>query len=164
LQLFSGAHGRIRTVDTSKVARIVEVDLASIDSSRSLWMAEVDELLVPLVLCDRDLVLPEKGNIPIIVLSFDGQWLGLMTAGIGGVARAQVDTSYADLHAGRAGLATVDGQDLEVIEPAFYLAEALRQRTRGSVRRAATKQKRSTAAATAIMAEADDLFVRKPGH
>jgi hypothetical protein len=164
LQLFSGAHGRIRTVDTSKVARIVEVDLALIDSSRSLWMAEVDELLVPLVLCDRDLALPEKGAIPIIVLSFDGQWLGLMTAGIGSVARAQVDTSYADLHAGRAGLATVNGQDLEVIEPAFYLAEALRQRTRGSVRRAATKQKRSTAAATAIMAEADDLFVRKPGH
>jgi chemotaxis protein histidine kinase CheA len=164
LQLFVGAHGRVRTVDTAQVARVVEVDLQAIDSTRSLWMAEVDDLLVPLVPCDRDLALPEKGVVPIIVLSFDGQWLGLMTAEIGGTTRGPIDTSYADLHAGRAGLATVNGQDLEVIEPAYYLAEALRQRTRVSTRRAASKQKRSTAAAAAIVAEADDLFVRKPGH
>jgi hypothetical protein len=164
LQLFVGAHGRIRTVDTAKVARVVEVDLTSIDNTRSLWMAEIDELLVPLVPCDRDLALPEKGSVPIIVLSFDGQWLGLMTAEIGTIARAPIDTAYADLHAGRAGLATVNGQDLEVIEPAYYLAEALRQRTRVTARRAASKQKRSTAAAAAIVAEADDLFVRKPGQ
>jgi hypothetical protein len=164
LQLFIGANGRIRTVEISKVGRVAEVDVASIDSSRALWMAEIDELLVPLVACDRDLALPEKGNVPVIVLSFDGQWLGLMTSEIGSVTSATVDTSYADLHAGRAGLATVNGQDLEVIEPAYYLAEALRQRTRGSPRRAATKQKRSTVAAAAIMAEADDLFVRKPGQ
>jgi hypothetical protein len=44
------------------------------------------------------------------------------------------------------------------------LAEALRQRTRVSTRRAASKQKRSTVAAAAIMAGADDLFVRKPGQ
>lgn len=164
LQLFIGANGRIRTVEISKVGRVAEVDVASIDSSRALWMAEIDELLVPLVACDRDLALPEKGNVPVIVLSFDGQWLGLMTSEIGAVTSATVDTSYADLHAGRAGLATVNGQELEVIEPAYYLAEALRQRTRVSARRAATKQKRSTVAAAAIMAEADDLFVRKPGQ
>jgi len=164
LQLFIGANGRIRTVEIAKVGRVAEVDVASIDSSRALWMAEIDELLVPLVACDRDLALPEKGNVPVIVLSFDGQWLGLMTSEIGTVTSATVDTSYADLHAGRAGLATVNGQDLEVIEPAYYLAEALRQRTRVSARRAATKQKRSTAAAAAIIAEADDLFVRKPGQ
>ncbi|MFM9843047.1 MAG: hypothetical protein ACKVOI_08780, partial [Dongiaceae bacterium] len=130
LQLFSGANGRIRTVEISKVGRVADVEVAAIDSSRALWMAEIDELLVPLVACDRDLALPEKGAVPVIVLSFDGQWLGLMTADIGAVTSAIVDTSYADLHAGRAGLATVNGQDLEVIEPAYYLAEALRQRTR----------------------------------
>ena len=164
LQLFSGANGRIRTVEISKVGRVAEVDVASIDSSRALWMAEIDELLVPLVACDRDLALPEKGPVPVIVLSFDGQWLGLMTAEIGTVTSAVVDTSYADLHAGRAGLATVNGQELEVIEPAYYLAEALRQRTRVAARRTASKQKRSSAAAATIMAEADDLFVRKPGQ
>lgn len=164
LQLFSGANGRIRTVEISKVGRVAEVDVASIDSSRALWMAEIDELLVPLVACDRDLALPEKGPVPVIVLSFDGQWLGLMTAEIGTVTSAIVDTSYADLHAGRAGLATVNGQELEVIEPAYYLAEALRQRTRVAARRTASKQKRSSAAAATIMAEADDLFVRKPGQ
>ncbi len=164
LQLFSGANGRIRTVEISKVGRVAAVDVAAIDSSRALWMAEIDELLVPLVACDRDLALPEKGPVPIIVLSFDGQWLGLMTAEIGAVTSAIVDTSYADLHAGRAGLATVNGQELEVIEPAYYLAEALRQRTRVAARRTASKQKRSSAAAATIMAEADDLFVRKPGQ
>ncbi len=164
LQLFSGANGRIRTVEISKVGRVADVDVAAIDSSRALWMAEIDELLVPLVACDRDLALPEKGPVPIIVLSFDGQWLGLMTAEIGAVTSAIVDTSYADLHAGRAGLATVNGQELEVIEPAYYLAEALRQRTRVAARRTASKQKRSSAAAATIMAEADDLFVRKPGQ
>jgi hypothetical protein len=164
LQLFIGANGRIRTVEMSKVGRIAEVDVAAIDSSRALWMAEIDELLVPLVACDRDLALPEKGAVPIIVLSFDGQWLGLMTAEIGAATKAIVDTSYADLHAGRAGLAAVNGQELEVIEPAYYLAEALRQRTRVATRRVATKQQRSSAAAATIMAEADDLFVRKPGQ
>ena len=164
LQLFSGANGRIRTVEISKVGRVAEVDVAAIDSSRALWMAEIDELLVPLVACDRDLALPEKGPVSVIVLSFDGQWLGLMTAEIGAVTSAIVDTSYADLHAGRAGLATVNGQELEVIEPAYYLAEALRQRTRVAARRTASKQKRSSAAAATIMAEADDLFVRKPGQ
>jgi hypothetical protein len=87
-----------------------------------------------------------------------------MTAEIGAVTSANDDTNYADLHAGRAALATVNGQDLEVIEPAYYLAEALRQRTRVAVRRVASKQNRSTVAAAAIMAEADDLFVRKPGQ
>jgi hypothetical protein len=164
LQLFSGANGRIRTVEISKVGRVAEVDVAAIDSSRALWMAEIDELLVPLVACDRDLALPENGPVSVIVLSFDGQWLGLMTAEIGAVTSAVVDTSYADLHAGRAGLATVNGQELEVIEPAYYLAEALRQRTRVAARRTASKQKRSSAAAATIMAEADDLFVRKPGQ
>ena len=164
LQLFSGANGRIRTVEIAKVGRVADVDVAAIDSSRALWMAEIDELLVPLVACDRDLALPEKGPVPIIVLSFDGQWLGLMTAEIGAVTSAIVDTSYADLHAGRAGLATVNGQELEVIEPAYYLAEALRQRTRVAARRTASKQKRSSAAAATIIAEADDLFVRKPGQ
>lgn len=164
LQLFSGANGRIRTVEISKVGRVAEVDVAAIDSSRALWMAEIDELLVPLVACDRDLALPESGPVSVIVLSFDGQWLGLMTAEIGAVTSAVVDTSYADLHAGRAGLATVNGQELEVIEPAYYLAEALRQRTRVAARRTASKQKRSSAAAATIMAEADDLFVRKPGQ
>jgi hypothetical protein len=164
LQLFIGANGRIRTVEISKVGRIADVDVAAIDNSRALWMAEIDELLVPLVACDRDLALPEKGPVPVIVLSFDGQWLGLMTAEIGAVTSAIVDTNYADLHAGRAGLAAVNGQDLEVIEPAYYLAEALRQRTRVAARRVASKQNRSTVAAAAIMAEADDLFVRKPGQ
>jgi two-component system chemotaxis sensor kinase CheA len=164
LQLFSGANGRIRTVEISKVGRVAEVDVAAIDSSRALWMAEIDELLVPLVACDRDLALPENGPVSVIVLSFDGQWLGLMTAEIGAVTSAVVDTSYADLHAGRAGLATVNGQEIEVIEPAYYLAEALRQRTRVAARRTASKQKRSSAAAATIMAEADDLFVRKPGQ
>ena len=72
-----------------------------------------------------------------------------------------MDVLREEAFSGRCGIKMPAGSEngLIVARALGDRAEALRQRTRGATRRVAAKQKRSTAASTAILAEAEYGFL-----
>jgi hypothetical protein len=151
--LFRDAGGALKAVHLDRVARLEEADLKAVDRNRGLWVMRSGNDLLPLVPFDPAYRLPGAGRAPVIVFTVDRDTFGLLVESVPEVADA-VPTDPAG------GAVLLDGQAIEVVDPARYLEQTIRAR----FQRRRAERKRATAADERKLAlpEDDDLFVRKP--
>jgi hypothetical protein len=151
--LFRDAGGVSKAVALDRVARLEEVDLKAVDHNRGLWVMRSSNDLLPLVPFDPARRLPPTGRAPVIVFTIDRDSFGLLVESVPEVADVAP--------AGAAGdTVLLDGQAIEMIEPARYLDRAIRARFER--RRADRKRAPSADEHRVLLSESDDLFVRKP--
>jgi hypothetical protein len=151
--LFRDANGAPKGVALDRVARLEEVDLKAVDQNRGLWVMRSGHDLLPLVPFDPAYRLPPTGRAPVIVFTIDRYSFGLLVESVPEVADV--------LPIGPVGKSVLlDGQAVEVIEPAHYLERTIRAR----FERRRPDRKRAPAADEhrIVLPESDDLFVRKP--
>jgi hypothetical protein len=153
--LFRDASGASKAVHLDRVARLEEADLKAVDRNRGLWVMRSGNDLLPLVPFDPAYRLPAVGRAPVVVFTVDRDSFGLLIESVPEVA----DVVPAD----QAGdVVLLDGQAIEVIDPARYLEQTIRSRflrRRGERKRASAADEHKIA-----LPEGDDLFVRKPGR
>jgi hypothetical protein len=151
--LFRDASGAPKGVALDRVARLEEVDLKAVDQNRGLWVMRSGNDLLPLVPFDPAYRLPPAGRAPVIVFTIDRDSFGLLVGSVPEVADV--------LPIGPAGESVLlDGQAVEVIEPAHYLERTIRARFER--RRADRKRAPAADEHRIVLPESDDLFVRKP--
>jgi hypothetical protein len=154
--LFRGPDGTPKAAYLDQVAGLEEVDLKAVDHNRGLWIMRSGSDLLPLVAVDPSGTLPSGARAPVIVFTVDRQSFGLLVDSVPEVA----DVTPQGPGAGeRNSVVMLNGQAIEVIDPARYLDHAIRAR----VERRRPDRKRSTATDSPAAPPAhDDLFVRKP--
>ncbi len=157
--LFRGAGGTTKAAYLDQVAGLAEVDLKAVDHSRGLWVMRSGSDLLPLVAVDPAGALPMGGRAPVIVFTVDQQSFGLLVDAIPEVADVmpQVPAS----HEG-GGIVLLNGNAIEVIDPARYLDRVIRARVER--RRPDRKRRVASCDRPPTLPEQDDLFVRKPAR
>lgn len=155
--LFRDAGGVPKAVHLDRVARLEEVDLKAVDHDRGLWVMRSGEDLLPLVPFDPASRLPPAGRAPVIVFTVDRDSFGLLVESVPEVADA-APTGAA--HGG--DFVLLEGQAIEVIDPARYLDRAIRarfERRRGGRKRLPIADRQRMP-----LPGPDDLFIRKPSR
>lgn len=153
--LFRDAGGALKAVHLDRVARLEEADLKAVDRNRGLWVMRSGDDLLPLVPFDPACRLPAVGRAPVVVFTIDRDSFGLLVESVPEVADVLPTDQAGDV-------VLLDGQAIEVVDPARYLEQTIRarfQRRRGERKRASVADGRKIA-----LPEGDDLFVRKPGR
>ncbi len=153
--LFRDASGASKAVHLDRVARLEEADLKAVDRNRGLWVMRSGNDLLPLVPFDPAYRLPAVGRAPVVVFTIDRDSFGLLVESVPEVADVVPAEQAGDV-------VLLDGQAIDVIDPARYLEQTIRarfQRRRGERKRASAADEHRIA-----LPEGDDLFVRKPGR
>jgi chemotaxis protein histidine kinase CheA len=150
--LFRDAGGVSKAVALDRVARLEEVDLKAVDHDRGLWVMRSGNDLLPLVPFDPACRLPPTGRAPVIVFTIDRDSFGLLVESVPEVADVAPSPARDTV--------LLDGQAIEMIEPARYLERTIRARFER--RRADRKRAPSADDHRIVLSERDDLFVRKP--
>ncbi len=122
--LFRAGGGPQKAVQLSRVARIVEVDLAEVTRCGGRHVVPHDGRLMPLVALDGAEQLPGRGRRPVLVLAGGDQALGLLADSIIDSVEAPVSVDLAGGRPGLIGSAVIGGQATEIIDPAHYLGQA----------------------------------------
>jgi hypothetical protein len=158
--LFHDAGGVPKAVHLDCVNRLEEVDLKAVDHDRGLWVMRSGNDLLPLVPFDPTSRLPPAGRAPVIVFTIDRDSFGLLVGSVPEVADAlPADPANA---AQRSEVVLLNGQPIEVIDPARHLDRAIRarfERRRGGRRRLPITDRQPM-----TPPGPDDLFVRKPSR
>ena len=151
--LFRDAGGTPKAVYLDQVARLEEADLKAVDRNRGLWVMRSGNDLLPLVPFDPAYRLPTSGRTPVIIFTIDRDTFGLLVESVPQVADVLSSDQGHDA-------VSLDGQTIEVIDPARYIKQAIRARfqRRGAERKRASRTEEHRIA----LPEGDDLFVRKP--
>jgi len=159
--VFHAADKTARAVILDRTTRVEQVDVAAIDGSRGLWVMRSGGDLFPLVPFDSAYRVAESGRAPVIIFSIEGQSFGLLVDSVQEVGDAVLATAPAK-RVGRLGTVQLDGATVDVIDPVYYLNEAVQTRFRLGRRNDA--KSRAPRPERPAIPEGDDLFVRKPAR
>ena len=158
--LIRTADGTPKATYLDQVAGIEEIELKAVDHNRGLWVMRSGSDLVPLVPLDPSDNLPRVGRAPVILFTIDRQSFGLLVDSVPEVADVLPQTTTRT--AAGEPVVLLNGQPVEVIDPARYLDHAIRARVERRGDRG--KRKSSSDEHMVALAESDDLFVRKPAR
>jgi hypothetical protein len=153
--LFRDASGTSKAIYLDRVARLEEADLKAVDHNRGLWVMRSGNDLLPLVPFDPAYRLPAAGRAPVIVFTIDRDTFGLLVESVPEVADVVPGDGVGDA-------VSLDGQTIEVIDPARYLEQTIRARFQR--RRPERKRAQGTDEHRISLPDGDDLFVRKPSR
>ena len=159
--IFHTADKSPRAVVLDPGTRVEEVEMAAIDGSRGLWVMRSGGELFPLVPFDTGYRFSENGRAPVIIFTIEGQSFGLLVDAVQDAGEAVV-TPSPTRQVGRLGTLQIDGVAVDVIDPVYYLNEAVQTRFRLG-RRHEAKNRGPRPEAPAIP-DSDGLFVRKPAR
>jgi two-component system chemotaxis sensor kinase CheA len=126
LLLFSVGEDAPKAVPLSLVARLEQVDRATIEYSNGSPVVQYREKLMPLVSVLPDRPIMKEGFQPIVVFSDQDQNVGLLVDSILDIVE---DTMHVDLSSKRQGFlgtSIISGKSTDIIDAAHYLAMAFR--------------------------------------
>lgn len=122
--VFRAGQDHPRAVPLSLVARLEEIDIASVEKSDGRLMVQYRGSLMPLVLADNDMNLRESGNQPVLVFTDRQFTMGLAVDEILDIVEDELDIKLASDKAGVIGSAIINGKTSEVIDVTHYLGLA----------------------------------------
>jgi two-component system, chemotaxis family, sensor kinase CheA len=114
----------IKAVPLDLVARLEEVDLASVERAEDRPMIQYRGRLMPLVPCDPAFQWPTEGRRPVLVFADHGQAMGLVVEEIVDIVEQQVVVELSAQRPGVVGSALVEGKATEIVDAAHYLTLA----------------------------------------
>jgi two-component system chemotaxis sensor kinase CheA len=125
LLLFKAGDGAPKAVPLALVARLEELDRATIENSNDRWVVQYRGQLMPLVPMDAyQQISTEPGRQPVLVFSDREHSMGLMVDNIVDIVEARLNVELSAATPGRIGSAVIAGHATEIIDTGYYLSQA----------------------------------------
>ncbi len=124
LLLFRAGDAAPKAVPLSLVARLEDVDLATVELSNGLPMVQYRGKLMPLVPIDPNFVLGKDGRQPVLVFADGDRSMGLIVEEIVDIVEEKLHVQLAAERPGLMGSAIIAGKATEVIDAGFFLTQA----------------------------------------
>ena len=113
-----------KAVPLALVARLEELDRASIEYSHGVPVVQYRGRLMPLLSVDDSIQLEPEGTQPVLVFTDQERSMGLMVEEIVDIVEDQLNIELASGRKGILGSAVIDGKATEVIDASAFLARA----------------------------------------
>jgi len=124
LLLFRAGAGAPKAVPLSLVARLEDVDLASVEESNGLPVVQYRGKLMPLVPIDPGFVMQAEGRQPVLVFADGDRSMGLIVDEIVDIVEERLVVQLAADRPGMMGSAIIAGKATDVIDAGFFLTQA----------------------------------------
>ncbi|TXH38266.1 MAG: hybrid sensor histidine kinase/response regulator [Rhodospirillaceae bacterium] len=125
LLLFKAGDGAPKAVPLALVARLEELDRATIENSNDRWFVQYRGQLMPLVPMDAyQQISTEPGRQPVLVFSDREHSMGLMVDNIVDIVETRLNVEISAATPGRIGSAVIAGHATEIIDTGYYLSQA----------------------------------------
>ncbi|HAX91518.1 MAG TPA: hybrid sensor histidine kinase/response regulator [Rhodospirillaceae bacterium] len=124
LLLFRAGGDAPKAVPLSLVARLEEVDLATVEYSEDKPVVQYRGKLMPLVPLEESKVLGKEGTQPILVFSEHERSMGLIVDEIIDIIEDHVEVNISAQRAGYLGSAIIAGKATDIVDTGHYLAQA----------------------------------------
>ncbi len=124
LLLFRAGEGAPKAVPLSLVARLEDVDVATVEMSNGLPMVQYRGKLMPLVPIDPNFMLGKEGRQPVLVFADGDRSMGLIVDEIVDIVEEKLNVQLAAERPGLMGSAIIAGKATEVIDAGFFLTQA----------------------------------------
>jgi two-component system chemotaxis sensor kinase CheA len=124
LLLFRAGEGGPKAVPLSLVARLEDVDLATVEYSNNRPMVQYREKLMPLVPIDPALKLDGTGSRPVLVFSDGDRSMGLIVDEIVDIIEDKMVIELVSDRPGLIGSAIIGGHATDLIDAGFFLTQA----------------------------------------
>lgn len=124
LLLFRAGEGAPKAVPLSLVARLEDVDLATVEMSNGLPVVQYRGKLMPLVPIDPNFMLGKEGRQPVLVFADGDRSMGLIVDEIVDIVEEKLNVQLAAERPGLMGSAIIAGKATEVIDAGFFLTQA----------------------------------------
>jgi two-component system chemotaxis sensor kinase CheA len=124
LLLFRGADGGQRAVPLALVARLEEIDRATIERSAGRMTVQYRGRLMPLVPLEAGAETAREGTQPVLVFSDRNRTMGLLVDGIVDIVEERLNVEWASRRPGCLGSAILGGKATDVIDTEYYLRQA----------------------------------------
>ncbi|MFC3052962.1 hybrid sensor histidine kinase/response regulator [Kordiimonas pumila] len=122
--VFAAGNKNPKAVPLGLVARLEEIDIASVEISDGRHMVQYRGSLMPLILADQGMKLQESGRQPVLVFTDREYTMGLAVDEIKDIVEEHLDVKLASSRDGVVGSAVIDGKTTEVIDVSYYLGLA----------------------------------------
>jgi two-component system chemotaxis sensor kinase CheA len=122
--VFRGAGDTPKAVPLSLVARLEEIDLATVERSNGQYVVQYRGQLMPLVQMGETGDLAKEGRQPVLVFADGGRSMGLVVREIVDIVEGRLDVELTSHRTGYLGSAIVGGQATDIIDAGYYLIKA----------------------------------------
>jgi two-component system, chemotaxis family, sensor kinase CheA len=122
--LFRAGGTAPKAVPLALVARLEDVDMASVESSNGTPVVQYRGKLMPLVPIEIGRSLPEKGVLPVLVFADGDRSMGLVVDEIVDIVEEKLQVELAGDKPGLMGSAIIAGKATDVIDAGHYLTQA----------------------------------------
>jgi two-component system chemotaxis sensor kinase CheA len=126
LLLFRTNSGAPMAVPLALVARLEEVERATLERSNDRWVVQYRGQLMPLIAMtpEQEMSTSKEGRQPVLVFSDRDHAMGLMVDEIVDIVEAKLNVDLAAELPGRIGSAIIAGQATEIVDAGYYLSQA----------------------------------------
>ncbi|MCW9034363.1 MAG: chemotaxis protein CheW [Alphaproteobacteria bacterium] len=124
LLIFRAGTPDLKAVPLGLVARLEEVDLASVEHSGGRPVVQYRGQLMPLVTINHGHVWEEEGRQPILVFTDSDRSMGLVVDEIVDIVEDKLKIELSSDGVGLMGSAVINGKATEMVDAGYYLTEA----------------------------------------
>lgn len=122
--LFTAGSDAPKAVPLALVARLEDIDMASVEFSDRLPVVQYRDKLMPLVTVDSDYAVKREGRQPVLVFADGARSMGILVDHILDIVEERLAVEIAAKRPGLLGSAIVAGKATEVIDAGYYLTQA----------------------------------------
>ena len=126
LLLFRAGVGAPKAVPLSLVARLEDINLASVEKSQNLPVIQYRGRLMPLIPYAADFTFREEGQQPVLVFADGDRSMGLVVDEIVDIVDEKLSVELSVDKPGLMGSAIINGRATDVIDAGWYLTQAFK--------------------------------------
>ena len=126
LLLFRAGAGAPKAVPLALVARLEEIDLATVERSNGVCVVQYRGQLMPLISINAEQQIGDTGRQPILVFSDRDRSMGLAVDSILDIVEDRLAVELSTDEPGRIGSAIIAGHATDIIDAGYYLTQAFR--------------------------------------
>ena len=124
LLLFRAGEGAQKAVPLALVARLEEIDCATLEYSEGVPMVQYRGKLMPLVPVTQGVAIPKVGTQAVLVFADKDKHMGLMVDEILDIVEERLQVDLSGRRPGTLGTSIISGKATDVVDAAFYLSQA----------------------------------------
>jgi len=124
LLVFRAGKGGPKAVPLSLVARLEEIDLATIEYSNAKPMVQYRDKLMPLIPIEPSIVIGTEGNAPVLVFTDGDHSMGLLVDEIVDIVEDRLKVELTSDNPGFMGSAIIAGRATDLIDAGYFLQQA----------------------------------------
>ncbi|MDE1900842.1 MAG: chemotaxis protein CheW [Alphaproteobacteria bacterium] len=122
--LFRAGDGAQKAVPLALIARLEEIDRATIEYSEGAPVVQYRDKLMPLVSVTANADTPKTGRQSVLVFADKDKHMGLMVDDIIDIVEERLQVDLTGRRPGTLGTSIVSGKATDVLDAAYYLAQA----------------------------------------